>query len=220
MVVSVVGNDFDESVFATRARNGIFHLHPKPDGFDHTLTPLPTMGLAERIGRNSALGLYLARNVSRGSLLQAISFGRAQAAAGEAGAYVGNTSAAAGAERVAEGEKVIDWFLDRLSDSMCLAPKDIVIVVDAMRPEIYQPATLPAARLSYFGRMRAKVLADAAARGFRVVDLETAFLASFAKDQRRFEPLIDNHWNAHGHAVATEAVMARLADWPPLAGSR
>lgn len=220
MIISIVGNDFDESVFATRARNGIFHLYPKGDGFEHALTPLPPMGLGERIGRNSALALYLVRNVSRGSLFQAISIGRAQAAEGEVGAFVGNTSAAAGAARVAEGEKVIDWFLGRLSDSMCLQPKDIVILVDAPRPEIYNPALLELARSSYFGRMRVKVIADATARGFRVVDLQTAFVASFARDQRRFEPLIDNHWNGHGHAVAAEAVIAGLADWPPLAGPR
>src|SRR5262249_46578476 len=161
LVISVVGNDFDESVFANRQRNGFFHLHPKPEGgFDFLLSPVPPMGIVERVGRNSALALYFFRNVAKNGLVRLLTFGRAQAEEGGIGPYVGNPSAAAGADRVAEGEKVIDWFLDQLANSMCVPAKQIVIMVDAMRPEIYDPAMLPAARLSYFGRMRAKVLAD------------------------------------------------------------
>src|SRR5262245_31556815 len=60
LVVSVVGNDFDESVHAHRRRNGIYHLYPTPDGgFDFRLTPLPPPGLAEQVLRQSALALYL-----------------------------------------------------------------------------------------------------------------------------------------------------------------
>lgn len=217
MVILIVGNDFDESVFATRLRNGIFHLHPRPDGgFDNVLTPLPPMRLIERIARSSALALYVFRNLGRGGLAPSLIIGKANAQAAGVGPFVGNTSADANARRVAEGEKVIDWFLGRLSDQTCLKPKDIVLAVDAMRPEVYDPARLAAARASYFGRMRAGVLAKGAARGFTVVDLEQAFAASFARDGERFEPLTDGHWNAHGHAVGAEAVLAALADWPPL----
>ena len=221
LVITVVGNDFDESVFANRQRNGFFHLHPKADGgFDFLLSPLPPMGVAERVGRNSALALYFFRNISKSGLIGLLTIGRAQAEERGVGPYVGNTSAAAGTDRVAEGEKVIDWFLDQLSNATCVPPKHIVIMVDAMRPEVYDPPRLAAARSSYFGRMRAKVLADAASRGFVVVDLEQAFTTSYSKDGRRFEPPIDNHWNEQGHAVAADAIIARLADWAPLSEAR
>lgn len=220
LVVTIVGNDFDESVFANRQRNGFFHLHPLPDGgFDLRLSPLPPMGIAERLGRNSALVLYLMRNLAAGGQFRGLIVGRAEADAA-VGPYVGNTSAAAGADRIAEGGKVIEWFLDRMSNSVCLAPKDIVLVVDARRPEVYDADRLAASGGSYFARMRSKLLAGAEARGFRSVDLEDAFAASFAKDQRRFEPPVDNHWNEQGHAVAAAAIMARLADWGPLSERR
>lgn len=216
MVINIVGNDFDESIYAKRQRNGFFHLHPKPDGgFDFKLSPVPPMSMVERVGRNSALALYFFRNVSKSGLIQLLTIGRAQADERKIGPYVGNTSASADAARVTEGEQVIDWFFDQLG-SICVKPDNIVIVVDAPRPEIYDPAMLEAARESYFGRMRAKVLAEGKARGFRTVDLQDAFVAAYAKDKRRFEPPIDNHWNEHGHEVAAAAIVARLADWQPL----
>lgn len=214
MVFLIVGNDFDESIFANRIRNGIFHLHPRADGsFDNILTPQPPMRLSERLARNSSLALYVFRNLGRGGLAPSMIITKANAQSG-AGAYVGNTSADAGAARVAEGEKVIDWFLDHLTKS-CLKPQDIVLAIDAARPEIYDPLRLNASRASYFGRMRAKLIGDGRSRGFTVVDLEQPFLASFARDGQRFEPFDDGHWNAHGHAVAAGAVQAALADWPP-----
>src|SRR4051812_26195055 len=80
IVVSVVGNDFDESVFGNRLRDGFFHLHPKPDGgFDFRLSPVPPMRLAERAARHSALALYLFRNLSGSGLLQLLAIGRAKA---------------------------------------------------------------------------------------------------------------------------------------------
>lgn len=214
LVFSVVGNDFDESVYAHRKRNGIFHLHPQADqSFRFELTPLPAPGLAERIARRSALALYLFRNLSAtGGLIEILS--PAKARASTPAPYVGNTSADASPERVAEGERVIGWFLDQLAGSLCVKPQDIVIAVDAMRPQIYEGPTTQAAKSSYFGLMRSHLLKEAAARGMKAVDLETAFRADFAANGRRFEPAIDNHWNAYGHAVAARAILDALGNWP------
>jgi hypothetical protein len=220
LVISIVGNDFDESVFAKRQRNGFFHLHPKADAFDFVLTPAPPMGLLERVARNSALALYVFRNVLTSGRIAPLLISRAHADESNPAPFVGNTSADASAGRVAEGEKVIAWFLDRLANSACVEPKHTVLVIDAMRPEIYDPARLDAARPSYFGRMRTRLLADAAARGFLIVDLEEPFLKSFAKDHRRLESPVDNHWNNHGHAVATEAIIGALTGWSPLSEAR
>ena len=98
-------NDFDESLYDHRVRNGVHHLHPRLDGgFDLQLTPLPPPGLVERIARSSALALYLVRNVG---LSQAIAnMGDSRARAEAPARYIGNTLADASAARIAEGEKV------------------------------------------------------------------------------------------------------------------
>ncbi len=54
-----------------------------------------------------------------------------------------------------------------------------------MRPQRYDDAALGAARSGCFGRMRTKLLTDAAALGFAVVDLEGAFRGAFVKDGLR-----------------------------------
>jgi hypothetical protein len=220
LVVVVVGNDFDESVYPHRRRNGIFHLYPRLDGgFDYRLTPLPRPSLAERILRRSALALYLMRNVGISDLISMIGINMAQAAeAGER--YVGNTLAEANPARVAEGEAVIAWFLTTLPGAACLSPDEIVLTVDAMRPQLYDDNALAAARTSYFGRMRAKLIADATARGFHVIDMEVPMRVDFASQHRPFEFTNDMHWNSHGHAVAAAAVREALTAWPPLAARR
>jgi hypothetical protein len=211
LVVTVVGNDFDESLYAHRQRDGIFHLYPRPDGsFELRLTPLAAPGFGTRILRHSALALYLARNVGEPN---AVDWFRPEPADAPGG-YVGQTAAAADPVRLDEGRRVIAWFLDALPQAACLQTPDIVLVVDAARPELYDPVSLAETRTSYFGAMRARLMSDARARGFKVVDLEPAFLAAHAADGRPFEWPNDAHWNAHGHAVAAAAVREALAGWP------
>ncbi len=215
MVVNVVGNDFDESIYAHRRRNGLFNLYPTPaGGFEYKLTPLPPPGLAERVLRRSALALYLMRNVGITYVILELGIRPAQAQPQRMPRYVGHTDTQATPATIAEGKQVIDWFLDTLPGAACLAPRDIIIVVDSPRPQIYDPATLAAVRMSYFGQMRARLIAQASERGFKVIDTQPLFIAAYAADHRPFEHPADGHWNAHGHAVVAAAVIAALGDWP------
>ena len=217
LVVNVVGNDFDESVFANRRRNGIFHLYPKPDGgFDYRLTPLQHPGFFQRAARHSALAFYLVRNVGLTNVLDRMGINLALAEPAMP-PHVGHTESNAHPARVEEGHRVIDWFLGTLPQAACLAPADIVLVVDAPRPELYDPHTLALVRTSYFVVMRNRIIAEGRTRGFKVIDTEPYFIAAYGADHQRFERGSDGHWNAHGHEVAAAAVVEALAGWAPLA---
>lgn len=220
LVVNVVGNDFDESVVTHRRRNGIYHLYPKLDGgFDYRLTPLPTPGLLEHVARRSALALYLIRNVGIANLLSKMGINLAMAEP-PMPPHVGHTDSNAHPARVEEGYRVIDWFLGTLPQAACLPPSDIVLVVDAPRPELYEPHMLALVRASYFVVMRNRIIAEGRTRGFKVIDTEPYFIAAYGADHQRFEHVTDGHWNAHGHAVAAAAVLEALADWAPLAAKQ
>jgi len=217
MIVNVVGNDFDESIVDHRRRNGLFHLYPTPQGgFDYRLTPLPEPRMAERVLRRSVLALYLMRNVGITNLIANMGIRVAAAEPQRASRHVGHTEAEASPARLEEGHRVIDWFLEALPQAACLAPADIVIVVDGPRPELYDPAALAEAQTSYFAKMRSRLIARARALDFRVIDMEPVFVAAYATDRAPFEHPTDGHWNAHGHTVAAAAVIDALADWAPL----
>ena len=61
---------------------------------------------------------------------------------------------------------------------------------------------------TYFDVMRRAFHAKAEALGYEVIDLDSNFFARHARTGERFEFPHDGHWNAAGHEVAFEAVMA------------
>jgi hypothetical protein len=214
LVVSVVENDFNESVHAHRSRDGIYHLYPRPDGnFEFKLTPLPESGALQWVLRHSALALYLARNVGVAQLLDRWRYSPAGFGSGHA--------VAATPVSIDEGQAVIDWFLAALPKAAALAPSDIVIAVDAERPRGVGAPPVPYSRhQSYFQALRTSLIEAARTMGFAVVDLEPSFRAAYMKDQAPFEFATDGHWNSHGHAVVTDAVLIALDGWAPLAPKR
>jgi hypothetical protein len=56
--------------------------------------------------------------------------------------------------------------------------------------------------------MRRAFMEKAAAKGYEVIDLDSRFIPRHAQTGETFEFYDDNHWNAAGHEVAFEAVMA------------
>ncbi len=115
--------------------------------------------------------------------------------------YIANTLTDASPARIAEGEKVIAWFLDALPKAACLAPPQIIIVVDAIRPQIYDEAELAAARASYFGRLRDSLIAEAGQRASASSTWREPMRTDYARAQRPFEFPTDAHWNSHAHGA-------------------
>ena len=85
-----------------------------------------------------------------------------------------------------------------------------------MRPQLYYSLAPAAAPRSYFGLMRGKLISEAKARGFQVIDMERVFRAAYAVNHLPFEYPNDAHWNPHGHAVVAAAVREVLSGWSPL----
>ena len=125
----------------------------------------------------------------------------------EAG-FAGNVAIEASTERVANSDAAIAAFLAQLPLRSGLGPEQILFVIDAIRPQLYEPAALARAEASYFGQMRRHFMQQASAARFEVLDMTAAFAASFEQDKQRFEFPGDNHWNALGHRVVADQVAA------------
>jgi hypothetical protein len=121
--------------------------------------------------------------------------------------YVGNTPALFTPERLEEGRRSVDAFLTTLPSYAGLKPDQILLVVDALRPELYSKAGLQGARGSFFDLMRQYVINRAEHHGFEVVDMQPRLIERHATDTTaRFEYAWDNHWNGTGHEEAANAV--------------
>ena len=210
MVIVVIGNDFDESLPQYRvSRRGLYYLVEQPDGsLKLTLTndwPKPWYWFI----RHSAVFRYLRYHAHVQIDPRAwISRVRPDArSAAQDTQYVGNVARTVAPERLVLSRRVIDAFLLELPTRSGLAPDRIAIVVDGIRPELYDQEALSRAATSYFGQMRDYLIARARDRGFDVVDLQPIFTSDYREHGRRFEFTNDSHWNETGHAVVARAVM-------------
>lgn len=204
-VVVVVGNDFDESLLDYKHAPGLHSFRRRPDGQVELARTDYAPGALRNALCHSRLALYLVNNLGIGSLPVRL---RGLFAPKEA--YVGQTSARLDEKRLNDSLFAIDSFLAMLPRAFGLPPEDILLVLDAPRPDLYDydPQAREAAQASYFGRMRTALKERARVAGVRVVDMQEHFLRDYGQNGQRFEFPRDAHWNGRGHQLAAEAVLA------------
>ena len=201
LAVVIVGNDFDESFYEYRPYPGYHYLKDGNYGsYDLELVPFEPSRWY-RLLRRSALAQYVYNSIPLViTRLRALT-------AGEKTAFVGNVAAEADAERIEKSRQAIGYFLEALPASSGLPPENIILLIDGMRTELYDPAQLEKAEASYFAEMRRHLLAGARDRRYHVVDLQPRFVARHIRDGARFEFAIDHHWNSTGHEEAAFAIL-------------
>jgi hypothetical protein len=202
VVVVIVGNDFDAN-FKGKAYPGMHYFQQDSNGVSLNRRDRST-SLGLRLARQSALARYIVLNLAGGvNKAQRLIRGRPAVAR----SYVGNTPALFTPERLEEGRRSVDAFLTTLPSYAGLKPDQILLVVDALRPELYSKAGLQGARGSFFDLMRQYVINRAEHHGFEVVDMQPRLIERHATDTTaRFEYAWDNHWNGTGHEEAANAV--------------
>jgi hypothetical protein len=206
VAIVVVGNDFDESLWAYDKRPGLHVYVQGEDGrlqlrrTDYAPSPFRTLV------RHSALGRYLVFHLHALDLARdaAARWGFASPAHAEMPQYVGNTASAASPERVRDSYAAIAAFFDDLARMVPLRPDRVAFLVDGARYE----RDIAIMERSYFGLMRARFMGEASRRGYEVIDLQPHFVARSRDGQTRYEYLNDGHWNPAGHAVVADALAA------------
>jgi hypothetical protein len=203
IAITVVGNDFDESLLKYKNVPGHHYFAQLPNGKLELQRVDYHAGWIGRVLLHSALARYVIFDLQPlGGFYRVKSW----LAGGSEARFVANTSDSLDPQRVADSRRVIPAFLDELLTRTGLPPDRLLLVVDGVRPELYSGESTGSD--SYFGLMRSELIAAARARGLEVIDLEPVFAAAYRDDKERFEFPDDAHWNAHGHAVVARAVAA------------
>jgi hypothetical protein len=207
VVINVVGNDFDESLAAYRVGPGFWQYAPDVNGvLQLKLTP-HRAGTLISLARHSALARYVIINLGIQNRLFSVRwlaeliFGKPANAQPR---YAGNTDASTDEKRMRDSLAAMDSFFRDVPERVMLPPERVLFTLDGFR-------SADAAREgqgTYFDLMRRAFVEKAAAQGYEVIDLDNRFIPRDARTGESFEFHDDNHWNAAGHEVAFEAVMA------------
>jgi hypothetical protein len=222
LVINVVGNDFDESLAVYKTGPGFWHYVPDANQVLHLQLFEYRRSILGRLVPASALGRYLVfhlqvsnawtdlKGLLVGGLTRFLSSSpkfktdSTTVLVGAPTRSAGNTSSNPDSARIKNSLAAIDAFFRDITDFVGLPPNRVLFTIDGMR----YPEAVEAARGSYFEVMRRAFKSNAEALGYEVIDLDPLFFARYVTRGERFEHPRDGHWNATGHAVAAEAVMA------------
>jgi hypothetical protein len=212
LVVNVVANDFDESVKDYVKSPGFHYFEEDAEGAFVLRRGTYEPDSMRRLVARSALARYLQPNLAVIDLPW-----RRKEPTNRTKRYVANTASETDVKRMRLSRKAVDQFLDELPARAGLPRDSIVLVLDGIRPALYDEGQLAEVRDSYAFFMREYLAEQAAAQGFEVLDMQPRFIARHKKDGVRFEFPTDQHWNGEGHGEAAKAVreskmFARLFD--------
>lgn len=205
LTVVIVGNDFDESLRKYKREPGLHYFADSTDGNLELIRMDRPVPWWRDMLAGSALGMYLYVNLEIREGWKRFAYRPAESTIGGR-RFVGNTAAEASPVRVADSDRAIDAFLQKLPEMSGLPPSRILLLIDGIRPELYDSSRLESVADTYFALMRTHLMDRARERGFEVIDMQPAFVADYRQRRLRFEFPDDNHWNATGHEVFARAV--------------
>lgn len=204
LVIVVVGNDFDESLAIYKTGPGFHHYAPDADGTLRLQRVDYRPSTVRVIARKSALVRYILFNLqAQEHLADLVGMITNLVQPAHAEQYVGNTAAAADADRLRWSEAAVRAFFRDLTEYAGWRPGEVLFLLDGIR----YPSDSPAVAASYFARMRTFFLEEARRRGYEAIDMDPVFFAHFRATGDRFEYPTDSHWNSVAHGLAATAAL-------------
>jgi len=203
LVFVVIGNDFDESLFKYKQHPGQHYFVERNDGSFELRRVNYSPTRLKRIAQHSAFLRYLFINLRFNSQI-IVNWIRSIAPRPD-GEFFGNTLAQAEDERIEDSQLAVDEFLRRLQ-YINVSTDRILILIDGMRPEIYDENRMRRSANSYLSQMRQYLISAAAVRRIETIDMHPVFARDFVQRKIRYEFPTDGHWNETGHATVAQEI--------------
>lgn len=202
MIFVIIGNDFDESLLKYKSAGGLHYFKENGENLELIRVDYEPNRLARFI-THSKIAMYLLTNIQIQNHLKRL-FTRFSAT--EADTFVGQTSASTAPQRLTDSKKAVDTFFKLLPEATGLPPKDICLVVDGIRPNLYDPSELAKTTDSYFSVLREYFIDQAGKDEYSTIDMQPIFIENHKTQGQKFEFEKDGHWNSHGHDMFFQAV--------------
>ena len=214
MVVNVVPNDYLQRLPKpgqplTGGFLGMSTFVRTSDGsLDVQPTERPEEPLLKTILRQSAIVNYLYRNMSITALPAQIRSAIDKFSSSDQPKYIANTDAIVSEEEFALARAQIDLFLNRLPQRSGLAKAHILLTIDGIRPALYDAAELEKSKDTFPAVIERYLIKAGREAGYEVIALREHFVARHIQTGDVFEFPFNNHWNANGHNVMSNAVLS------------
>ncbi len=202
LIINVVHNDFAQSILEFYSQKSHFMRVSHEKG-KHAFVEIPPVlsGEQERFNKikrllgRSSLFRYLFINLRIADMLTKHWPG---------GYFEANVQP----EEVRSHEKAIyeatDYLVRKIKEENI--SRRVIFVLDAPRQAIYS-GSLNSSRVLWMHEMMRKICAK---RDVGYIDLTEPMKLDFAKNNKRFDSEIDNHWNAYGHKFVADIVYEYL----------
>ena len=195
LVINVVANDFDESLFKYKQLPGFHYFEKCGQSYCEILVPYQKKKYISFLMKSNLIR-YLVYNLQIRSSVKKITsffiqFNNKENSESDQ-KYFGNTSTNTSIKRLEDSKLSIEIFLEKLN-LIKLKKKNIILMIDGrFYNSNYE---------GYFPEMREHFIQESIDRGFQVIDLKKAFDNHYNENKKKFEFKKDGHWNSLGHSV-------------------
>jgi hypothetical protein len=195
-IINIVHNDFEESLpIMGRA---VFHaVHPVGDSYQEVPPEKYRPVLFRRMMGHLATVRYLVTNLKLNDIALTQNLGREnQHQRFDANIDVSTMN-------VIKMRGVVKYLFKKYIQEVDDDRKKLILVIDALRQSIYEGASPKIGFPFQYNRLTAEVCQELS---LYCLDLTDPFWQDFKQNKRRFNSVIDGHWDAYGHEVAAKAL--------------
>jgi len=207
LVIPIIANDFDESFYKYKRTRG-FHYFNESDRSGSIYSVERKDSFLRKIMLESSLGRYLFYHLNVGNHLKTLKNTIVKFLNNDDTPvrYIGNVVAEVPKKQEEDGYKATDLFLLNISKKSTLRSNNIVFVIDAVRPSIYNKDDLNNSVTSYWSKMREYFIKQSVDKGFNVIDMQSVFINNYNSNKAKFEYVNDGHWNDLAHELVFKEI--------------